>query len=194
MLACWLWVLFLYPPQPPAHLTPRPLWLYRGPSGPFSSENLNFGVAWCGSLLPAHGCVDPVWHIPPGRRVPPSGGDNKGERYHIAEETFISNARLVFGNFWFVEEAVNMTNALFSLDSLTRKAKTSADGNGDFGQKLFRVYQKLESSPLPFPEPLKCFLLDLENRKATLKQREGRERERERERKSKKLNRQTKTF
>ena len=80
-----------------------------------------------------------------------------------------------------MEEAVNMTNVLFSLDSLTRKAKTSADGNGDFGQKLFRVYQKLESSPLPFPEPLKCFLLDLENRKATLKQRE-RKRERERER------------
>ena len=71
-----------------------------------------------------------------------------------------------------MEEAVNITNALFSLESLTRKAKTSADGNGDFGQKLFRVYQKLESSPLPFPEPLKCFLLDLENRKATLEQRE----------------------
>ena len=33
---------------------------------------------------------------------------------------------------------------------------------------------------MAFPEPLKCFLLDLENRKATLKQRE-RERERERE-------------
>ena len=81
-----------------------------------------------------------------------------------------------------MEEAVNMTNALFSLDSLTRKAKTSADGNGDFGQKLFRVYQKLESSPLPYPEPLKCFLLDLENRKATLKAEREREREREKER------------
>ena len=50
---------------------------------------------------------------------------------------------------------------------------------GTLNQKLFRVSQK--SSPLPFPEPLKCFLLDLENRKATLKQREREGRGRERE-------------
>ena len=76
---------------------------------------------------------------------------------------------LVISGLW---KKFSMTNVLFSLNSLIRKAKTSANGNGDFGQKLFRVYQKLESSPLPFPEPLKCFLLDLENRKANLEQRE----------------------
>ena len=61
---------------------------------------------------------------------------------------------------------------------------------GTLNQKIFRVSQK--SSPLPFPEPLKCFLLDLENRKANLRERERgierervRKKEREREREKK---------
>ena len=72
-----------------------------------------------------------------------------------------------------------MTNVLFSLNSLNRKAKTSANGNGDFEPKIIPRFSEIgKFSIAPFPEPLKCFLLDLENRKANLKQRE-RERERD---------------
>ena len=34
-------------------------------------------IAWFVEACFSPGCVDPVFHIPPGRHVPPSGGDNK---------------------------------------------------------------------------------------------------------------------
>ena len=57
----------------------------------------------------------------------------------------------------------------FSLNSLTRKAKTSANENGDFEPKIIPRFSEIgKFSIAPFPEPLKCFLLDLENCKANL--------------------------
>ena len=47
---------------------------------------------------------------------------------------------LVISSLW---KKLSMTNVLFSLNSLNRKAKTSANGNGDFEPKIIPRFSEI---------------------------------------------------
>ena len=47
---------------------------------------------------------------------------------------------LVISGLW---KKLSMTNVLFSLNSLNRKAKTSANGNGDFEPKIIPRFSEI---------------------------------------------------